>query len=415
MTLENPINAAYCANIAKISHISPIPGKDRIVTATILGFNVVVSKDHNVGDVGVFFPPETQLSDAYMKVNNLYRHSDLNLDKGVAGYMDDNGRIRAIKFGGAQSHGLFMPLHSLDNFVGNDYIDPKVGDEFDFLNGIEICRKYVVYTREQKDSRAQTKKESRVDSIHMPEHISTDQLYKVIDSLDKNLEVIVTQKLHGTSIRIGHTYVARKLTLKDKIASFFGAYVQTHEHDYVYGSRKVIKDAENPDQKHYYDADVWSDEGKKLFGLLPENYLVYAELIGTLPGGKEIQKNYTYGFDTPQLYVYRIAIVNSKGQTTDLSWDSVVEFCTKNGIKAVPELWRGKIGKFNLKKYMDKVYSKTHKTALPLGKDDIVDEGIVLRVEGLTPYLMKAKSPLFYQHETEVLDTGVEDLESSQS
>lgn len=415
MKFDTPKNQAYCATVVKIKNIIPLENCDNVVAVPFFGFQAIVSKDHSVGDMGIVFPVETQLSDVYCKVNNLYRHSDLNLDKGQKGYIDDNCRIRAQKFRGHTSNCLFMPLPSLNQIVGNDYLDLKEGDEFDTVNGIEICRKYVIYTPESRAAQKQERKKSRVDQMHMPEHISTDQFYKVSEQLKPDQEVIVTQKLHGTSIRIGNTYVTRKQSIVDKIAKFFGATVKEYEHDYVFWSRKVIKDANNPDQQHFYESDVWSEEGKKLVGILPENYLVYAELIGTLPGGKEIQKDYTYGFDTPQLYVYRIATVNSHGQTTDLSWDQVKEFCEKNGLKYVPELWRGKLADFKIQNFMDKIYGDEFIQAVKLRKKGIVDEGIVLRVEGLTPYLMKAKSPLFFEHETKILDTGEEDLESSQS
>lgn len=191
--------------------------------------------------------------------------------------------------------------------------------------------------------------------------------------------------------------------------------IKKYEMDYVYGSRKVIKDANNPDQMHYYETDVWSTEGAKLVGILPENYLVYAELIGTLPGGRPIQSGYTYGFDTPKLYVYRVATINQRGQTTDLSWDQVKEFCDKNGLKHVPELWSGTLGKFKVANFMDKIYADEFSNAVPLDKNGTVDEGVVIRVEGITPYVMKAKSPLFYEWETKQIDTGEVDVESSQS
>lgn len=415
MKFEAPKNSAYCATVVRIKKIIPLDRCDNVVGVPFFGFQSIVSKDHQEGEMGIVFPAETQLSDVYCKLNNLYRHADLNIDKGVKGYIDDNCRIRAQKFRGHTSNCLFMPLSSLSQIVGTDYNDLKEGDEFDTLNGIEICRKYVIYTAAHKAAQKQERKKSRVDQLHMPEHFSTDQFYKVCDTINPETFVTVTQKLHGTSIRIGNTYVTRKMSLRDKIAKALGVVVKEYEHDYVFGSRKVIKDANNPDQMHFYESDVWSQEGAKLVGILPENYLVYAELIGTLAGGKEIQKDYTYGFDTPQLYVYRVAVINSHGQTTDLSWNQVKEFCEKSGLKYVPELWSGKLKDFKIDDFKDKRYFEEGYKCVPLKKDGIVDEGVVLRVEGLTPYLMKAKSPLFFEHETKMLDTGEEDVESSQS
>lgn len=45
----------------------------------------------------------------------------------------------------------------------------------------------------------------------------------------------------------------------------------------------------------------------------------------------------------------------------------------------------------------------------------MVDEGVCLRVEGITPLVVKAKSPLFLQHETKMLDQGVTDTEAEEA
>ena len=45
--------------------------------------------------------------------------------------------------------------------------------------------------------------------------------------------------------------------------------INKYVYDYVFGSRKVIKDPNNPDQNHFYGEDVYTREGKKLEGLLP--------------------------------------------------------------------------------------------------------------------------------------------------
>jgi hypothetical protein len=44
-----------------------------------------------------------------------------------------------------------------------------------------------------------------------------------------------------------------------------------------------------------------------------------------------------------------------------------------------------------------------------------VDEGVVVRKEGITPYVLKAKSPIFLGHESKLLDAEVVDLESEES
>lgn len=429
MKIDKPENSGYSATVVRLKAIVPLEGCDNVVGTPIFGYQAIVSTDYKVGDMGIVFLAETQLSEEFCAKNNLFRHSDLNDDKSQKGYIEDNRRVKAMKFRGHVSNCFFIPLSSLE-WTGINVNFLNEGDEFDVLNGREICRKYVIKRNTPRGQEKQVKKFSRVDSKHMPEHLDTLQFLKYLDTIDPNAQVTVTQKIHGTSIRIGHTMVLRKLNWIEKLLSKIGINIEKYEHDYVYGSRKVIKDANNPDQIHYYENDIWSEQGAKLKGLLPENYLVYGELIGWTGDGKEIQKNYTYGIpqNTSELYIYRIAIVNPSGYVTDLSWDQIKTFCKTNGLNHVPELWRGSV--FDLvedksrapliKQFLDtRYFDELHggyRNALWLGENkDIVDEGVCIRIEGINPRVYKCKSPKFLEHESGLLDKGEEDLESSQN
>ena len=81
-------------------------------------------------------------------------------------------------------------------------------------------------------------------------------------------------------------------------------------------------------------------------------------------------------------------------------------------MKYVPEMWRGKKEDFEVEYYMDVNYSlKLHLfnfcDPIPVDKN-LVDEGVCIRREGLKPYVTKAKSPMFYEYETKLLDEGIE-------
>lgn len=418
MKFEPPINPNYCATVVKIKTLIPLAGCDNVVGTPIFGFQAIVSKDHQAGDLGVVFPAETQLSEEFCFENNLHRHDDKNKTLGVKGYLEDSRRIKSIKFRGHRSDCLFMSLDSL-KYLGVDSGDFKEGDEFDFISGKEVCRKYVVAHRAWSgQQKAEDKQWKRVDSKFMPEHLDSENYFKFLDTIDPEAEVIVSQKLHGTSVRVGHTIVSRKLNIVDKLLKKVGVKVQETEFDYVFGSRKVIKDINNPNQNHYYEMDIWTTEGKKLEGILPHNFLVYAELIGWTPTNAPIQKDYTYGVPqgTCDMYIYRVAFVNDQGIVTDLAWNQVKQFCGERGLKTVVELYRGKLKDFDITKYLDKRFQDTdYRYAVPLGDNKLVDEGVCVRIDGYAPRILKAKSPLFLQHETEILDTGVEDLESQQT
>lgn len=418
MKIDKPQNSNYCGTVVEIKNIVPLPNCDNVVSTTFFGFQAIISKDHKVGDIGIVFPAECQLSDEYCYNNNLYRHGDKNSDESVKGYIEDNRRIKAVKFRNNPSTCLFMPLESL-KYTRIDLSILSVGDEFDTLNGKEICKKYTVARNVAKRYEGVASKIfKRVDPMHMPEHLDSSNYFKWGNQIDDNKTVIITQKLHGTSIRVGHTITKRKLNYFEFILKKFGVNIQPTNYDYVYGSRKVIKDVNNPYQNHFYGSDIWTKEGERLKGLIPENYLVYGELIGWT-GEEAIQKNYTYSVEKgkAELYVYRIAIVNNQGFIVDLSWDQLKEFCIKNGLKHVPEIWVGKKSEFNADNFMNKrFFEDGYKNCLYLGDNkDLVDEGVCVRVDGLVPTIFKAKCSKFLEHETKLLDKGEEDLESSQT
>lgn len=52
--------------------------------------------------------------------------------------------------------------------------------------------------------------------------------------------------------------------------------------------------------------------------------------------------------------------------------------------------------------------------ALPLsGSKKLVDEGVCIRAESQVPCILKAKSPIFLQFETKMLDKEADDLEAA--
>lgn len=417
MKLKEPENLNYAAQIVRISVLNPLENSDNLVGAPLLGMQAVVSKDTEIGTVGVLFVAETQLSEEYTARNNLFRHKEFNENKEKAGFIEDNRRVKAIKLRGNRSDALFMPLSSLA-YTKVDLSELKVGDVFEELNGFEICKKFEV-RRKSVPAHEKNKHKvfTRVDEKMFPRHYDTAQYYRVLDTFKPYTEIIVTQKLHGTLLRFSNIPVKRKLTLAERWVQKLGVKVQKEEYTHVYGSNRVIKDANNDRQEHFYDHDIWTEAAKKYDDLVPENFVVYGELIGWTPDGSPIQRNYTYRVPrmTNEFYVYRVAQINGQGVMTDLSWDQVKEFARDRGMKVVPELWRGKHQDFNPEEWLDTSYHDTlhggYPDAVPLDKESPCDEGICIRVEGLAPYIAKLKSPEFFAHETKMIDEEAVDME----
>lgn len=413
--LEVKDNVNYAATVVRVKHIVSLDNCDNVVGIPVLGYQAIVGKDTQIGDLLLVFPAESQLSDEYASVNNLYRHSEKNVDVEAKGYIEDNRRVRAMKFRGHRSDALAMPLSSLEAFIGADIYVLNEGDTFDTLDGFEICRKYVIKTRGPSQAQSREKKVwKRVDIKFLPEHFDTENYFRNADQIPADAWITVTQKIHGTSIRMGHTIVKRKLTWVERLAQRLGVNVAETEFDYVFGSRKVIKDPNNPNQDHFYDYDLWTEEGRKYADLIPKNVLVYGELIGWTANNAPIQANYTYNVPVGEahLYVYRVAVVSADGHVYDLSWEGVKEFCRERGLNHVVEVWSGLHDEFVAEAWLDINFTQRGFNTVPLCKESVCDEGVVVRMEGMTPRAYKAKSPAFLAHETKMLDKEVVDIES---
>lgn len=135
----------YCATVIEIKTLVPLAKCDNVVAAMIFGNSVIVGKDTQPGDIGLFFPLETALSDEFLKNNNLYRDATLNLDTTKKGYFESHGRIRAVKFRGMhKSEGFYIPLSCL-NYLGPVKLEDHltIGDEFNEIEGHQVCHKYI--------------------------------------------------------------------------------------------------------------------------------------------------------------------------------------------------------------------------------------------------------------------------------
>lgn len=431
-TIEDSAN--YAAQVVRVPAPFALPNADRLLGISIFGFTIITAKGGiQEGDLAVFFPAEAQLSLTLTAGANLHRHSDLNVDPTKTGYLEDNRRVRALKLRGTTSSGLLLPVEAVAAVFGKPVVDFTEGLSFDAIDGVEVSRKYrvkepVVVDREGRKIKQAFK---RVDSTLLPEHIETDQYLRNEHILSDDDILIVTQKLHGTSARFANTVVRRELKWWELALVRLGVQVSATGYDTVAGSRRSIKDPNNPNQQHFYGAggDVWTDYLKRIEHTIPKGYVIYGEIVGYTPNGGPIQAGHTYG-EAPgenRLYVYRVATVNPDGLISDLSWDQVRVFTQARGLDTVPELWRGFKRDFVLDNFVENDFASDYaigvRNAIRLYPDAPVplskggtgkDEGIAIRVErgGAIPLLFKYKNESHYLYETAQLDAGVVDLES---
>ncbi|QFG10319.1 RNA ligase [Mycobacterium phage DyoEdafos] len=423
MSFDTPENVNYAATIVKLPQGLLLEGLDNLVGVPMFGYQALTQKEgYELGALRVLFMAETQLDADYARENNLFREATLNRDASETGYLEPNARVKAIRLRKHQSDALLMPLSSLA-YTGYDVSTLKPGDTFDKLNGHTICRKYIPKGKKQA-TQGQPKVRKQVDERLFPKHLDTEHFFRNLHYFRTERRVVVTQKLHGTSWRGGNIPVNRTKGWFERFINWLGWFTHDTEYKHVYGSRNVVKG--RSENNHYYASDLWAEYGKKLEGKIPENFIIYGELIGWVDNDTPIQKGYTYNLPPGQceLYVYRVATVNNQGVIADLSWEGVKDFCASLDLKTVPEFYLGvdhypfadnddAVVKIASEAYLDKRYAdEGFPNAVPLSDRKTVDEGVCVRVEGQIPHVFKAKSPKFLEHETKQFDKGEVDLEA---
>lgn len=275
---------------------------------------------------------------------------------------------------------------------------------------------------------------------------------KKINVLDRyDLTINSTHNFFANNILIHNTSgISSKILCKKKLNSFekllkkFGINIIDSEYDYIYSSRKVIKNPNlNPNAKHYYKDDIWGIADAELRPFLQNGITFYYEIVGYLPDGGMIQKSFDYGYIQPKhdryiegenygIYIYRITYTNNEGKVFEFSAKQVQDFCKEKGLKAVPELYYGYAINFtgvmplkqdqnNLYQYSIEDWKNHFLTALKsqynekncfMCKNKVPEEGCVVRIEGTDLEVYKCKSTAFLEFETKQLDKGEIDLES---
>lgn len=429
----------YEATVVRLTNIRPHSNADRLQLATAQGNQVIVGLDDKEGDLGLYFIAGTQLSEEFCKVNDLVRRK--NEDGSVGGGMfDENRRVRAQKFRGEVSDGFWIPLKSIE------YLKVKLneGDSFTSLlsttdfSDHPICNKYIPKNGVVRSGGGTGKPKEKVKgSLMFKEHFDTPHFSKNLGKIPENATLIITEKLHGTSQRVGYVLVDRPLKFYEKVAIWFVRLFEKKDYTYtrrvwtyLNGTRRVVLgDPKKGDDFH----------GKGLRELAAAPFIfnlrkgetVYFEVVGYEPSGKSIMptvdntkikdkefltkygKTTTFSYGCPsgshKVFVYRITTTNVDCDSVDYSWEAVKERCKELGVETVPEL-----SITQCDKYLEG--RVTHWSDQPSTLDPShISEGVCVRYEGLTPTVLKHKSFNFKVLESIIQDTGVIDQEELQS
>lgn len=382
----------HCGYVVKVENLRPHGNADRLQIATFFGNDTCVGLNTVLGEIGIYFPTDLQLSVEYCDANNLVRKKDEN-GNNIGGYMDpDKRNVTAVRLRGERSDGLYMPLSSLV-FTGVNLDDVNVGDTIDVVNGVEICRKYIPRGNKrrgggQSDGNRTRKKKVPVAPLFC-EHADTEQLAYNLSAFRPGDQIEVTLKMHGTSQRTGYLPVFKgyKKNILDHILRREGTPI--YDWGYVTGTRRTV--LENYDGGYYGDNAFRETHSKVFEGKLHKGESVYYEVVGFTNTGtpimgsssnaklndKEFIKQYgdttvfSYGCD-PQgektmygkdedgvysitetipvsdMYVYRMTITNEDGDVVEYTPDFMRYRCEQMGVKCVPVFYKGYIPEYTI-------------------------------------------------------------------
>lgn len=428
----------YKAVLSKISHVRPHPNADRLNIATVLGYQIIVGKDLKEGDKVVFFEGGGQLSEEFSKENNLYRDATKNKNpEANPGMFEDNRRVKSIRLRGERSDGFVVPLSYFSYIKHLDLNSYEEGTTFDSIDGHQICRKYETPSQIRARESGQGKKVKRGETPMFRMHPDTEQYQRESYKLFNESPCIIyaTEKLHGTSHRIGHVLEETLLWETKKgisrfICKLFTPKKTTKVWTYLNGSRRVVLDAQDKDKTRnsFYGTDEFRNRAVE--GItLHKGEVLYGEIVGWVDMNTPIMARqsakvfksdkailnyinvsaddeitFTYGQAPGQckFYVYRISQVNEDGNSVELSWPQVISRCKELGVEPVPTVdtyyYDGTDScEESIRRSIDFTY-QGGVNPMSILDDSHLAEGIVLRAEflcGKENVTLKAKSSIF--------------------
>jgi len=424
LTITNDDN--YLLQVVQLRSGFKHPNADRLQIWKVNGYEVITDMSRNIGDICVLFPLECQVSYTLLSKLNLYSDKTMNEDQTVAGYVHSTGRIRATKLRGVVSEGMLIDLESV-LMVCNVRSDWRnhflVGQKFDTINGELVSEKYVPVLQKSSTPGTPGAQKNKLKNILVepfPFHYSTSKLQDNAWRFRLEDNIVLTDKWHGTSAVFSNLRTRRKLSIWEKIKSFFGYAVQKTEYAKTWASRTVLKGVKN---KHvssngYYTEDIWKTVFDEIEHTLFPTYTIYGEIVGYLPNGKMIQKDYDYGCKPGKhaFLVYRIT--NTNDTIVEYSWEEVKDFCLEHGLQTVKEMWSGTVETFTTdfgqedETFLDSLKRIYLEKNCDYCVNKVPAEGICIRHESEYPYMAyKLKSKAFLLKETAALDTNEEVVE----
>lgn len=451
LTKSKNANVNYLAKIVDIQNFRAHsnPEVTRLKCCTIDGFNIITGIDSQPG-LYIYFPTACCINSTLLSYCNLYRHKELNSNSEKTGMFEDNGRVKAIRLKGELSEGFILPVIEFQNYilsVTNQEINIEVGTEFDIVEHegktFWINKKYIPKNTRTSGTPGSSKSRqpkgiSKLIEGQFRFHYDTVLIKKCPHVIRPDDLISITEKIHGTSGISARVLCKQELNWKQKIAKWLTG-EEFNIYDGLYSSRTVIK---NPYYNKnvgsgFYGCDVWAEADKVVKTCLIKGMTVYYEIVGYLPNGGYIQKNYDYGCIPPKenesytpekhfkVRVYRVTLTNVDGIVHEFSAREVQQWCKQVGLTPVTEYYYGCAKdlypdlnpsehwteNFMARLANDKNFNMELNS--PSCNNKVPHEGIVIKIENMKSEAFKLKCFKFLDKEGKELDKGENNIEDN--
>lgn len=401
----------YSAKIIRVEDVFDIEGADRIKSIIVDYSSVVVGSDVKKGDIRIYFPPESQLSDRLIRTINEYRETHMNENPELpGGFFESNRRVKVLKLRGVKSNGYTIPAKQFAEVydIPLSLLEENVGMMFDTINGEFVCNKYIVPMTKAQRIRANSapKKRAfeRLVEGQFNFHVSTSNLRVNMSQIALDDHIVISNKLHGSSWIVSNVLVKRSLNWIERIAQRLGINVPATEYDHLAASRTVVRnrylDPKTEVSEGFYGKDWWVPFKDTIKHRVPKGYTLYGEMVGYVMGTETpIQKCKTGAYDygcIPAEYktiVYRVTLTNPDGIVLELSTRQVEQFCKQYGFEMAEKYFDGTVREFltlhnidekthwqaNFIKKLEELYNEKDCHLCTFHK--VPEEGIVVRID----------------------------------
>lgn len=289
--------------VCRIDSIEKHPNADTLSIAHVKGWQTIIKTDSfHEGNLCVYVPVDSIFPDSLIE------------SEGMDYLKQSKGRVKTIKLRGSVSQGLILPASNPAWREGQD-VAAELG-----------ITKWEPPSREmQAASSASGKPKKWHANPDFKVYTDIDNIKHYPNVFAAGEEVIVTEKIHGSSWRAGLLPRPTK-TLWQRIKAFFSR----DKYEFVYGSHKVQLGIYG--HPNYYGENIYKQAAEKynVRAVLKPGMILYGEVFG--PKVQDL----TYGLKEIDVRFFDLMV---DGRYAD--WDAFAAFCAENNLPTVPVLFRG--------------------------------------------------------------------------